>query len=203
MIPTRIGIGKISATLLRDCGVFFRKIPKDSARLMNFDHRLSSVRSGNDFGILYQSKTSSAFICLSRTLGYDDDVNMKQFRHVGSIQRLPTPDTRRKVYDIYSKTRKNISTASIVNACPESIQPYLRLIRFDRPIGTWLLYLPCTWSITMATDPGCMIDVKLLALFGVGALVMRGAGCTINDMWDSDFDKKVKCTFHVKNAKVH
>lgn len=58
-------------------------------------------------------------------------------------------------------------------------------------VGTWLLYLPCTWSIGLAADPGCLPDLHMLALFGTGAMLMRGAGCTINDMWDRDFDKKV------------
>lgn len=58
-------------------------------------------------------------------------------------------------------------------------------------IGTWLLYLPCTWSIALAADPGCLPDLGMLTLFGAGAVLMRGAGCTINDMWDKDFDKKV------------
>lgn len=58
-------------------------------------------------------------------------------------------------------------------------------------LGTWLLYLPCTWSIGLAAEPGCLPDLHMLALFGTGALLMRGAGCTINDMWDRDFDKKV------------
>lgn len=58
-------------------------------------------------------------------------------------------------------------------------------------VGTWLLYLPCTWSIGLAADPGCLPHLGMLTLFGTGALLMRGAGCTINDMWDKDFDKKV------------
>lgn len=58
-------------------------------------------------------------------------------------------------------------------------------------LGTWLLYLPCTWSIGLAADPGCFPDWYMLSLFGTGAILMRGAGCTINDMWDRDFDKKV------------
>lgn len=58
-------------------------------------------------------------------------------------------------------------------------------------VGTWLLYLPCTWSIALASDPGCLPHLGMLTLFGTGALLMRGAGCTINDMWDKDFDKKV------------
>ena len=88
--------------------------------------------------------------------------------------------------------RRHLSTASFVEACPATVQTYLRLIRFDKPIGTWLLYLPCTWSIGLAAAPGSLPDLQTLALFGLGALVMRGAGCTINDMWDVDFDKKVR-----------
>ena len=94
-------------------------------------------------------------------------------------------------------SRRHLNTAVFVDACPPALQPYLRLIRFDKPIGTWLLYLPCTWSIGLAASPGSLPDLKLLTLFGIGALVMRGAGCTINDMWDVDFDKKVSnCPYH-------
>ena len=57
--------------------------------------------------------------------------------------------------------------------------------------GTWLLYLPCAWSIGLAADPGCLPHLGMLTLFGTGAVLMRGAGCTINDMWDKDFDRKV------------
>ncbi|ERE88254.1 protoheme IX farnesyltransferase [Cricetulus griseus] len=67
-------------------------------------------------------------------------------------------------------------------------------MRLDKPIGTWLLYLPCTWSIGLAAEPGCFPDWYMLSLFGTGAILMRGAGCTINDMWDRDFDKKVMRT---------
>ena len=92
----------------------------------------------------------------------------------------------------YFHSRRHLNTGAMVDACPSLVQPYLRLIRFDKPIGTWLLYLPCTWSIGLAAAPGSLPDLQLLALFGLGALVMRGAGCTINDMWDIDFDKKVR-----------
>ncbi|XP_066430491.1 LOW QUALITY PROTEIN: 4-hydroxybenzoate polyprenyltransferase, mitochondrial [Eleutherodactylus coqui] len=87
-----------------------------------------------------------------------------------------------------------VSAAAVVEAMPKTVQPYLRLMRLDRPIGTWLLYLPCTWSIALAAQPGCLPDFSMLALFGTGAVLMRGAGCTINDMWDKDFDKKVART---------
>ncbi|KAK2837923.1 hypothetical protein Q5P01_015135 [Channa striata] len=90
--------------------------------------------------------------------------------------------------------RRSFSAATIVNSVPAPVQPYLRLMRLDKPIGTWLLYLPCTWSIALAADPGCLPHLGMLTLFGTGALLMRGAGCTINDMWDKDFDKKVSRT---------
>lgn len=77
---------------------------------------------------------------------------------------------------------------------PAGIRPYLRLARLDRPIGTWLLLLPCWWSIALAALPGDGPRLWLLLLFGLGALVMRGAGCTINDMADRDIDGKVART---------
>lgn len=78
---------------------------------------------------------------------------------------------------------------------PPAARPYLRLMRLDRPIGTWLLLLPCWWSIALAalasrTYP----DPWLIALFGIGAVVMRGAGCTYNDIVDRDYDMKVART---------
>ncbi|KAM6159520.1 4-hydroxybenzoate polyprenyltransferase, mitochondrial [Erethizon dorsatum] len=87
-----------------------------------------------------------------------------------------------------------LSAAAVVSAAPRPLQPYLRLMRLDKPIGTWLLYLPCTWSIGLAAEPGCFPDWYMLCLFGTGAVLMRGAGCTINDMWDRDYDKKVTRT---------
>lgn len=84
--------------------------------------------------------------------------------------------------------------ARIVNSAPQNIQPYLKLMRLDRPIGSWLLFWPCSWGIASAAAPGCFPDFYMLMLFGTGALVMRGAGCTINDMWDRDIDAKVERT---------
>jgi len=58
--------------------------------------------------------------------------------------------------------------------------------------GTWLLFWPCAWSATLATAPGTLPDLKLMGLFAAGAFVMRGAGCTINDMYDQKLDSQVK-----------
>lgn len=75
-------------------------------------------------------------------------------------------------------------------------RPYLRLSRFDRPIGSWLLLMPCWWSAALAS--GMAHDLqslpKMIALFFIGAFVMRGAGCTWNDITDRDLDAKVERT---------
>jgi len=80
------------------------------------------------------------------------------------------------------------------NKLPKEIQPYCRLMRIDKPIGTWLLFWPCGWSAALATQPGSFPDPTLLALLLGGSFIMRGAGCTINDMWDRNIDKLVART---------
>ncbi len=79
---------------------------------------------------------------------------------------------------------------------PHWARPYLRLSRFDRPIGSWLLLMPCWWSAALAA--GQARDVSHLPLtiilFFVGAFVMRGAGCAWNDITDRDLDAKVERT---------
>lgn len=84
--------------------------------------------------------------------------------------------------------------SNVVDSFPSPAKPFLKLARLDKPIGTWLLFWPCGWSICLATPAGQLPDIQMLALFGVGALVMRGAGCTINDMWDRNIDKAVERT---------
>jgi 4-hydroxybenzoate polyprenyltransferase len=75
---------------------------------------------------------------------------------------------------------------------PDWAEPYARLARLDRPIGTWLLLFPGWWGIALA-GPGWP-DPVLLALFALGAVAMRGAGCTLNDIADREFDAKVART---------
>ncbi len=83
---------------------------------------------------------------------------------------------------------------------PREARPYAKLMRLDRPIGTWLLLWPCWWSLAWALDrPPSNFDgwawlAWLYLLFGVGAIVMRGAGCTYNDIVDRDFDARVERT---------
>jgi len=78
---------------------------------------------------------------------------------------------------------------------PPWSQGYLKLARADRPIGTWLLLLPCLWSIALAAPDGSEnIRFDVMLLFAVGAFVMRGAGCTYNDIVDRDLDSQVART---------
>ncbi|MGF1560911.1 MAG: 4-hydroxybenzoate octaprenyltransferase [Geminicoccaceae bacterium] len=80
---------------------------------------------------------------------------------------------------------------SWIERLPAGIQPYAVLGRWDRPIGTWLLYWPCAWGTVLA--PG-IPSFTLLILFGIGAYAMRGAGCTLNDMADRELDQGVERT---------
>lgn len=79
---------------------------------------------------------------------------------------------------------------------PASWRPYLRLGRFDRPIGIWLLLFPCWWSQTLAevTRAEAHPNITLLALFAIGATAMRAAGCAYNDLVDRDIDALVERT---------
>lgn len=76
---------------------------------------------------------------------------------------------------------------------PKKLVPYARLMRLDRPIGTWLLLWPCWWAVALAS-PDILTEWWYLALFAIGALVMRGAGCVLNDIYDRKLDQKVERT---------
>jgi 4-hydroxybenzoate polyprenyltransferase len=78
---------------------------------------------------------------------------------------------------------------------PVWLRPYLRLARVDRPIGWWLLLLPCWWSSVLASvAQGSQPSISHLVLFWIGAVAMRGAGSTFNDIVDRDLDAKVART---------
>ncbi|XP_062107792.1 4-hydroxybenzoate polyprenyltransferase, mitochondrial [Humulus lupulus] len=93
-----------------------------------------------------------------------------------------------------SRDAKVVDVSWIDLYLPTQIRPYVRLARLDKPIGTWLLAWPCMWSIGLAANPGNLPDIKMMTLFGCGALLLRGAGCTINDLLDRDIDSMVERT---------
>ena len=87
----------------------------------------------------------------------------------------------------------------VKNLLPKPVRPYALLMRLDRPIGTWLLLLPCWWSLALGwqlnQDQITLLELGYLyLLFTVGAILMRGAGCTINDLWDRKLDQLVART---------
>ncbi|XP_027350136.1 4-hydroxybenzoate polyprenyltransferase, mitochondrial isoform X1 [Abrus precatorius] len=123
--------------------------------------------------------------------------SLSNFHIVAHISTSPSPSNLGEE----SKEKSDVSSSSgggdvswIELYLPRQIQPYARLARVDKPIGTWLLLWPCMWSITFAATPGNLPDFKMLALFGCGALLLRGAGCTINDLLDRDIDTMVERT---------
>jgi 4-hydroxybenzoate polyprenyltransferase len=95
--------------------------------------------------------------------------------------------------DAGGRNFSDIRQGNWVDRClPTALTPYARLARLDRPIGTWLLLFPGWWSLALAHP--ARPDLWLMALFGIGALLMRGAGCTYNDIVDRDFDGRVERT---------
>jgi 4-hydroxybenzoate polyprenyltransferase len=79
----------------------------------------------------------------------------------------------------------------LIGALPTFARPYASLMRVDRPIGTWLLYWPCAWSVALAGVGGRW---TLLLWLGLGAFAMRSAGCVYNDLIDRDLDRQVERT---------
>lgn len=94
-----------------------------------------------------------------------------------------------------TKTHTDIKTQGWIDRfLPGAVRPYAYLMRLDRPIGTWLLLLPGWWAIVLAGGGGRGVDWGLMALFALGAVIMRGAGCVVNDVWDRDLDRRVERT---------
>jgi 4-hydroxybenzoate polyprenyltransferase len=87
----------------------------------------------------------------------------------------------------------DIRTSGWVARLPQAWRPYALLMRLDRPIGSWLLFLPGLWAFAMVA-PDWRQGLWLTALFGLGAVLMRGAGCVVNDLWDRDLDRQVERT---------
>src|SRR5881392_4331610 len=79
----------------------------------------------------------------------------------------------------------------LIGVLPPRLRPFASLMRLDRPIGTWLLYWPCAWSVALAGVRGRWDLFLWLAL---GAFAMRSAGCVYNDIVDRDLDRKVERT---------
>ena len=86
------------------------------------------------------------------------------------------------------------------DALPNNYIKWIRLGRFDRPVGFWLLLLPGWWVLPL-TNLSLLECLKIMFIFLIGSIVMRAAGCTINDLWDKDIDKKITRTKNRPLAK--
>ena len=88
----------------------------------------------------------------------------------------------------------DIAAAGWTARLPPKLRAFALLARLDRPIGAWLLFLPGLWGILLpdGVDPGPRL--RLVLLFALGSVVMRAAGCVVNDMWDRDIDRRVART---------
>jgi 4-hydroxybenzoate polyprenyltransferase len=87
----------------------------------------------------------------------------------------------------------DIRPGVLIARLPPGWRPYALLARLDRPIGAWLLFLPGAWAFALAA-PDWRTGLSLALLFGAGAVVMRAAGCVVNDLWDRDLDARVART---------
>lgn len=89
------------------------------------------------------------------------------------------------------------TTHFVFRNTPDSWHPYIKVARLDRPIGTWLLLIPCWWGLTLGHHSVFYFDATAwlqVVLFGLGAILMRSAGCIINDLWDVKLDAQVERT---------
>ena len=112
------------------------------------------------------------------------------FPDVAGANRLVTGHERGKLND----QRDDEPLTWVDKTFPKELVPYAKLARLDKPTGAHLLMWPCFWSAALAAEPGHFPDPYHLVLFATGSVLLRGAGCTINDLWDRDIDRKITRT---------
>ncbi|XP_021288596.1 4-hydroxybenzoate geranyltransferase 2-like isoform X1 [Herrania umbratica] len=137
-----------------------------------FDSQFMSRSFSRKNSVLLSSNFKTGIACMSTTTspgGKDDQKLSGENEKVGGV-------------------------LSWIDYLPREIQPYAKLARVEKPIGTWLLIWPFLWSATLAAPPGSLPDFKTLALFACAAPLLRGAACTINDILDRDIDRMVERT---------
>lgn len=190
------------------------------------------------FSISFYAKPRKLFGCINLYYPWRYGFRKKQWKSKAFCSNTLVLDSEHRVKEQHIQRRT--VAERLVAESPIYVQPYLKLMRIDRPIGllfntlllticlfssvkkyticdnkwllsgkellwlfypkkiilfytigTWLLFWPCSWSLTLATAPGTLPDPGVLGLMIAGSLIMRGAGCTINDMWDKKIDQKV------------
>ncbi|KAK8493655.1 hypothetical protein V6N13_046691 [Hibiscus sabdariffa] len=110
-----------------------------------------------------------------------------------STTTSPVGKSDRKLISV-QPNEEVVKVSEWVDCLPEGLQPYAKLARVEKPIGSWLLMFPFAWSAALAASTGSLPDFKTLAVFACACPLLRGAACTINDFLDRDFDKMVERT---------
>lgn len=159
----------------------------------------SLARCQNKSGLLrnasQHSQTNLTSIRVQHSLRAS--VSQSSKRTISAPASQTTPEDQKLQVDppaIYSPP-----TTGLLAHLPSSWVPYAELIRLDKPTGTYYLFLPCLFSTLLAAPLAAPMAPPLTvigtsALFFAGALIMRGAGCTINDLWDRNLDPHVSRT---------
>jgi 4-hydroxybenzoate polyprenyltransferase len=98
--------------------------------------------------------------------------------------------------EVTTNTPKIADATWLMRSLPDALVPYAQLMRLDRPIGWWLLFIPCLWGLLLAQLAAGQTQLNwwYVFLFLAGSIIMRGAGCTINDILDRDIDQAVART---------
>ncbi|KAH6798524.1 polyprenyltransferase 1 [Perilla frutescens var. frutescens] len=190
----------------------FHRLSRAARSLRQFRHRHSSLSAADTYfqsplpsspNIYADSRRHSSHLfevfsdCHSKTQFYNYSNSIRSigaYHHLLQHSSFSTVASDEKRQEPKNSNGNEGGRSWIDVYLPEKARPYARLARLDKPIGTWLLAWPCMWSITMAAASGSLPDIKMMMLFGTGALLLRGAGCTINDLLDQDIDTKVDRT---------
>lgn len=140
-------------------------------------------------GLLYKSLVKSKYYCYSTKV----ETNNKNEFIKTEIEKKQDELNEKKNNLVWSLIS---SKTTLVDSMPKFIQPYLRLMRADKPIGIYVVLWPGVWSILASASVlnQSIPDLNLLAIFAGGAFCMRSVGCIINDMWDRKYDNQVERT---------
>ncbi|RVE45225.1 hypothetical protein evm_010115 [Chilo suppressalis] len=148
---------------------------------------------------LFYTPVVTSCLCQNQRLRIINNVRVHSTQSDQHRQKVVIETSEPKIVIDNSKVLQDklIDESTLREFWRRKVDPYVKLARWDRPIGVYLLYWPCSWSIALGSLPGTVplhTSLQMAGLFLVGAGLMRGAGCTINDMWDKDVDGKVERT---------
>ena len=191
MLTGRYFFAKLNAT--KSCLVTQASLPSRSLHLIN----------NNQFKQLLQIKHWSLKQRTPIASGLNTHSAIRQNEQLGTQEKPPATllSEIAKRQDDIEKARVKEELKDVVHQedrykkllgkLPNFVEPYIRLMRLDRPAPIFLLYWPGAWSIIGAASyqHAVMPDFYLLSLFAAGAIATRNSGCIINDIWDREFDK--------------